>query len=175
MTVAEDIVIHVSGNKVTLQCRNSDTSSGWLILGLLAFSVSMAIFRPNMNADFSYWIGLIFSLIIFVPFGFFIILPREITTTFDVFNKSMTLETNYASGRHIRRREVPFDQIRGIGLQEYKPEYKDNEFSYMPVVQLRSGKQFYLATSNGRYLPHQDVINRVSAETGLPLLTLPAK
>lgn len=171
MMLTDDIVIHVSGKNVTLRCRHSHTSLGWGILGLMAFSVSMAFFLPNSNADLIAWIGLIITLIVFVPLGCFIVLPREITTTFDVLKRSMTLETNYAAGWHIRRRQVPFDQIQGIGLQEFK----DDEFSYMPVVQLKSGKQFYLATSNGGYLQHQDIVARVSLETGLPLLTLPAK
>lgn len=169
--LTDEVVVHQSDGRVTLCCENSHKWFGGVILAFMAFWIFRWCSGPNANTGISFWIGLIVAAGVFVPAGLFIALPREIKTTFDLRSRVMEHRTTYAGGLYVTKREVPFAQIEGVGLQEYN----NQGFSYAPVAKLKNGKRLSFATSNGGHVQHQAVIDVVSAATGIALLTLPAK
>jgi hypothetical protein len=122
---------------------------------------------PNQSvlALVGYWFGLMVG-IMFVGIGVFLLLPREVITTFNLRSDRVVHHVSIGRGGYERRRTYAFAEIAGLRLNGYDAEPD----SYMPVMMLRDGGTRWLSTANGSYLTCAMTIEAICAVTGLQKL-----
>jgi hypothetical protein len=81
--------------------------------------------------------------------GLFLLLPREVITTFDLRSHRVVDHVSIGRGWYERRRTYAFTEIAGLRLNGYDHPEPD---SYMPVMILRNGETRWLSTANSSYL-----------------------
>jgi hypothetical protein len=114
---------------------------------------------------FAYSFGVAIG-VTFVGIGFFLSLPREVTTTFDLRSQRVVHHLSIGRGWYTRRRTYAFGEIAGLRLNGYDAEPD----SYMPVMMLRNGETRWLSTANSSYLISSMTIEAICAVTGLQKL-----
>jgi hypothetical protein len=112
-----------------------------------------------------YWLGVVIGVALF-GFGVFLLLSREIITTFDLRSHRVVHHVSIGRGWYERRRTYSFAEIAGLLLNEYHGE----THSYMPVMTLLNGETRWLSTANGSYLICAMTIEAICAVTGLQKL-----
>ena len=155
------------GDALVLRARNAAWWFGALIGGFAVFWL-IGWNRQSTDGGLGYWCGMGMG-IFFAGIGFFLLLPREITTRFDVRSRRVLHNVSFCRGMYERRHTYAFDEIKGLGVKEYANE----GYSYMPVLVLRGGKLRWLATANGGYLAFARTIEEVCAATGLAKVDIP--
>jgi hypothetical protein len=150
------------GDKLILE---SSHRGPWLGLMVLALAVFWMIgwLSEAARGGFAYWTGLIVGLPA-AAFGVFLLLPRMVTTTFDVASRQVTHEASVA-GFARKSRTYPFDMIDSLMLVQYAGDVA----SYMPVIKLKDGGVHALAVANGRLTDFAKLLRDIAAATGLRL------
>src|SRR5262249_13314945 len=82
---------------------------------------------------FAYWFGVAIG-VTFAGIGFFLLLPREVTTTFGLRSQSVVHHLSIGRGWYARRRTYAFAEIAGLRLNGHDTEPD----SFMPVITLRN-------------------------------------
>jgi hypothetical protein len=155
------------GDAVILQARDTMRWFGALFGGFAVFWLFGWI-GQSKDTGLGFWLGLLMGLA-FAGIGLFMLLPREISTVFDVRSQRVLHHVSFCRGLYERRHTYAFDEIEGLGVKEYAGE----GYSYMPVLVLRGGKLHWLATVNGGYLAFAKTIEEVCAATGLAKVDMP--
>jgi hypothetical protein len=112
-----------------------------------------------------YWPSVVMGVALF-GFGVFLVLPREVITTFDLRSHRVVQRVSIGRGWYERRRTYAFAEIAGLRLNESHGE----THSYLPVMALRNGETRWLSTANGSYLICAMTIEAICAATGLQKL-----
>ena len=150
--------LHISSSDGEVVLTSSNPSP---LFGALFFAVSAIFVGAAVHMDSpAIVVGmcLIFSVV-----GIFFMLPRRITTTFDLKQMRVQLQVDFCSGLYARHDDYTFNDIRGVGLREFYNE----GYSYLPVLTLSDGKRRWLATMNGSALTSGPILDRVCKLTGL--------
>jgi hypothetical protein len=149
------------GDALILQALNGNQWFGALFGGFALFWVIGWIIQEK-ERGLGFWLGLVVG-VTFIAVGIFLLVPRRITTIFDVRSRQVLHHISIGYGWHERRHSYTFDEIAGLGVKEYAGE----GYSYLPVLILRTGKMRWLAAGNGGYLAYAKTIEDVCAATGL--------
>jgi hypothetical protein len=164
--VQPDLRLERQGKALIVHAKHNARWVGALVggFGLYLFCRIYGIEIPNQSAPalVAYWFGLMFGVTV-VGIGVFLLLPREVTTTFDLRSSRVDHQVSVGRGWYQRRRTYAFAEIAGLRLTRYDAESD----SYMPVMTLQNGKTRWLSTANGRYLICAMTIAAICAETGL--------
>ena len=150
------------GDTVILHSENRALWFGALFGGFSLFILILSM-REGHTHGFGYLLGVSMAAA-FVGIGGFMMVPREVTTTFDLQARKVTRRLRVCSGLYQREVAYAFDEIESIGIKEYSGD----GFNYMPVLTLKSGSSRKLAMHNSGYLNLIDPIKTVCAATGLP-------
>lgn len=161
--------VHIERKGDTLVLRVTSTA-GWFGALFGGFSIFwlQGWIRQESGGGLSYWGGVLTG-VVFILFGLFLFLPREVNTSFDLRSRRVVRNVSFCGGLYEHRQAFSFDEIAGLGVKEYGGE----GYSYMPVMLLRGGKTRRLATLNGGYLAWANTIDDVCSATGLPKLDFP--
>jgi hypothetical protein len=116
----------------------------------------------NVPALVAYWFGPLVG-VMSAGIGVFLLLPRQVITTFDLHSRRVVHHVSIGHGWYERRRTYALAEIAGLRLTGYDAESD----SYMPAMMLRNGKTRWLSTANGSYLIGAMTIAAICAETGL--------
>ena len=164
--VQPDLRLERQGKALILHAKHNARWVGALVggFGLYLFWRIYGIEIPNQSALalIAYWFGLLVG-VTFVGIGGFLLLPREVTTTFDPRSSRVDHQVSVGRGWVERRRTYTFAEIAGLRLTGYDAESD----SYMPAMTLRNGKTRWLSTANGSHLICAMTIAAICAATGL--------
>jgi hypothetical protein len=158
----DDLRLDRQGDALIVHSRHSARWVGALLGGFALFCLIFEIRIPNQSglALLAYWFGVVIG-VAFVGIGVFLLLPREVTTTFDLHSHRVVHHVRIGRGWYERHRTYAFAEIAGLRLNGY------NGDSYMPVMTLRNGETRWLSTANGSYLIYAMTIETICAATGL--------
>jgi hypothetical protein len=163
----DDLRIERQGDALIVQSKHNRWH-GALGVGFALFWLTKiyGIGMPDQNWAFAgYWLGVVIGVALF-GFGVFLLLSREIITTFDLRSHRVVHHVSIGRGWYERRRTYSFAEIAGLLLNEYHGE----THSYMPVMTLLNGETRWLSTANGSYLICAMTIEAICAVTGLQKL-----
>jgi hypothetical protein len=73
----------------------------------------------NWACPAGYWLGVVIG-VAFFGFGVFLLLPREIITTFDLRSHRVVYHVSIGRGWYERRRTYTFAEIAGLRLRSAK-------------------------------------------------------
>jgi hypothetical protein len=162
-----DLRLERQGNALIVHSRHNARWSGALVGGFGIIFLVQWIGLPEQSglAVLGYWLGVVF-VVTFVGLGVFLLLPREVTTTFDLGSHRVVHLVSVGRGWYERRRTYAFAEIAGLRLNGYDGEPD----SYMPVIKLQNGGARWLSTANSSYLICEMTIEAICAATGLQKL-----
>jgi hypothetical protein len=165
-----DLRLERQGDALIVHSSHNARWAGALVGGFALYFIwriyGIGIPNQSVLAMFAYWFGLMIG-VMFAGIGGFLLLPREVITTFDLRSQRVVHHVSIGRGWYERRRTYDFAEIAGLGLSEY---YGEEPPSYMPVMTLRSRETRWLSTANGSYLPCAITIEAICAATGLQKL-----
>ena len=139
-------------------------NTGWWLGALFAGFAGLLLMGwiASSTSDVPRWGGLFF--LVFIGFGVYQMLPRTVTTTFDLGDRRILRTLSFCHGLYVRKRACAFAEVTGIGLKE---SYNEG-YSYRPIITLRDGGVLTLSASSGGSLIYEDALQTICAETGLP-------
>jgi hypothetical protein len=150
------------GDRLILVSAHRGPWLGILVLALAAFW-TVGWLSEVVRGGFAYWTGLVVGLPA-AAFGVFLLLPRTVTTTFDLGAREVRHVASVA-GFAQKSRTYAFDTLDCLMLVQYAGEVA----TFMPVMRLRSGGVHALAVANGRLSDFAKLLQDVAAATGLKL------
>jgi hypothetical protein len=163
--VQPDLRLERQGDALVVHAKHRGRWVGVLVggFGLYLIWRVYGIEMPDQGAPVlvAYWFGLLIGVMP-ASFGVFL-LPREVTTTFDLSSRRVVHHVRMGRGWYEHRRTYAFTEIAGLSLTGYDAESD----SYMPAMALQNGKTRWLSTANGSYLICAMTIEAICAETGL--------
>jgi hypothetical protein len=164
-----DLRLERQGDALIVHSRHIARWVGVLLVGFGLYLIwrIYGIGLPNQSwlALLAYWFGLVLG-VMFLGIGVFLLLPREIITTFDLRCRRVVHHLSIGHGWYERRRTYAFAEIAGLRLHGHDAEPD----SCMPVMMLLNGETRWLSTANGNYLICATTIEAICAVTGLPKL-----
>jgi hypothetical protein len=164
--VQPDLRLERQGDALIVHAKHKGRWVGVLagVFGLYLIWRIYGIEIPNQGvpALVAYWFALMIGAMS-AGIGVFLLLPREVTTTFDLGSCRVVHHVSIGRGWYERRRTYAFAEIAGLRLTGYDAESD----SHMPAMTLRNGKTRWLSTANGSYLICAMTIEAICAETGL--------
>jgi hypothetical protein len=166
MIEGDDLRLECQGDALIVHSRHIASWVGALLIfgfALIWLRQIYWIMMPNQSgrALLGYWLSAVIGVMI-VGIGVFLLLPREVITTFDLRSRRVLHHVSIGRGWYERRRTYAFAEIAGLGLKYYA-----EPGSYMPVMALRNGERRRLSTANGSYLIYATTIAEICAVTGL--------
>jgi hypothetical protein len=165
MIEGDDLRIERQGDALIVHSRRIARWVGALLVGfalyLLMRIYGIGIVNQSGLALLAYWFSVVIGVMI-VGIGVFLLLPREVITTFDLRSHRVLHHVSIGRGWYERHRTYAFAEIAGLGLK-----YNAEPGSYMPVMALRNGETRRLSTANGSYLIYKTTIEAICAVTGL--------
>jgi hypothetical protein len=169
MLPGADLRLERQGDALILHASNGARWLGALGggLGLYLIWRIYGIGLPNQSwlALLAYCFGLVLG-VMFLGIGVFLLLAREITTTFDLRSRRVVHHLSIGHGWYERRRTYAFSEIAGLRLNGHDAESD----SCMPVMMLLNGETRWLSTANGSYLICATTIEAICEVTGLQKL-----
>jgi hypothetical protein len=166
MIEGDDLRLERQGDALILHARHIAWWVGVLVGGFALYLIwriyGIGIPNQSVLALVAYWFGLMIG-VMFVGIGVFLLLPREVITTFDLRSHRVVHHVRIGRGWYERRRTYAYAEIAGLGLKGYYGE----PYSYLPVMTLLNGETRWLSTANGSYLIHATTIEAICAVTGL--------
>jgi hypothetical protein len=150
------------GDRLILVSTHRGPWLGILVLALAAFW-TVGWLSEAARGGFAYWTGLIVGLPA-AAFGVFLLLPRTVTTTFDLGAREVRYTASVA-GFAQKSRTYAFDAVDCLMLVQYAGEVT----SFMPALKLKSGGVHALAVANGRLSDFAKLLQDVAIATGLKL------
>ncbi|MGB6538975.1 MAG: hypothetical protein WBF58_23790 [Xanthobacteraceae bacterium] len=103
---------------------------------------------------------------ILVLAGLFIMVPRRMTVSFECKNRKMSRAYSAAFGLITRRREISFDDIACVAVQNYE---SDGEALSRPIIRQRNQGVISLAMSAGSRDEAFRAVQAISSATGIIL------
>jgi hypothetical protein len=121
----------------TLIVRSAHTAE-WLgvlfgiftLLWIIAWTVNFTQGEPG------YWIGPLIG-VAFAGAGVFLMLPRVVTTIFDLQSRRVKYNLSIGNRWYERSCNYSFVEILGVGVKAYYHE----GYSYLPAIALKNGKR----------------------------------
>jgi hypothetical protein len=170
MIEGSDLRLERQGDALIVHSRHI---ARWVGVLLACFAIYLTwriygIGSPNQSwlALLAYWFGIVLG-VMFLGIGVFILLPREVITTFDLGSHRVVHHLSICRGWYERRRGYAFAEIAGLRLNGHDAQPD----SYIPVMALRSGETQWLSTSNiGSYLTCEVTIEAICEVTRLQKL-----
>jgi hypothetical protein len=166
MIAGDDLRLERQGDALIVHSRRVASWVGALSIfgfALIWLKQIYWIMMPNQSgrALLGYWLSVVIGVMI-VGIGVFLLLPREVITTFDLRSHRVHHHLSIGRGCYDRRSTYAFAEIAGLGLKYYA-----EPGSYMPVMALRNGETRRLSTANGSHLIYAMTIEAMCAATGL--------
>ena len=163
-----DLRLEHQDNALIVRSKHNARWYGALGVGIaLIFLIQWtSVPAPSGLALLAYWFGLVIGVVAPAGIGVFLLLPREVITTFDLRCHRVVHHVSIGRGWYERRRTYAFTEIAGLRLNGYDPE---PDF-YMPVMILRNGETRWLSTANSSYLICAMTIEAICEVTGLQKL-----
>jgi hypothetical protein len=148
------------GSRLILRSNGSAFWFGAFFAGFAVFWLSKWTAGSNVNGGVAYLLGALVG-VSFVIIGLAIMVPRTITTIFDLQNRRVVHDISLANGWYRITRSYSFFDVASLGASEHN---SDSSYSYMPVMRLRNGETRWLAAWNGSFLAFRDAIDLICKE-----------
>ena len=94
----------------------------------------------------------------------FALIPRKVTTSFDLRDDRVVHVESVGIDALQRRRDYSFVEVKGIAIEE---QGNDDGFRYQPYLYLRDGSKRRLCAVADSYLAFSDAIDGICAASGL--------
>jgi len=139
-------------------------TGAWLGAIGCAFSVCWTIFWLHGASDHATSLfGLLIGIFLIVASAF-CMLPRMVTTVFDLRSERIVHSISICDGWYRLDRTYSFAEVECIAI---KHDAVDG-YSYIPVLELKNGQTRWLATSPGDYPRFAEPISALIAAAKLP-------
>src|SRR5262249_13605412 len=139
-----DLRLERQGNALVVHAKHNARWVGVLLSGfglcVTWYIYGIEIANHGVPALVTYWLLLMFGVAV-AGIGVFLLLPREVTTTFDLGSRHVVHHVSIGRGWYERRRTYAFAEIAGLRLTGYDVESD----SYMPSMMLQNGKTRWLS------------------------------
>ena len=160
--IGGDLRLERQGDALIVHSEHNARWFGALVGG---FGLIFLIVWISMQSGLALLVGVVIGVTL-LGSGVFLLLPRQVTTTFDLPSHRVVHHVSFGRGWYERRRTYAFAEIAGLRLSGYDPEHD----SYMPVMTLQNGEMRWLSTANNSYLICAMTIEAICAATGLQKL-----
>ena len=153
-----DLRLERQGDALIVHSSHNARWGGALVGGFALYFIwriyGIGIPDQSVLALLGYGFGLVIG-VMFAGIGGFLLLPREVITTFDLRSQRVVHHVSIGRGWYERRRTYAFAEIAGLRLNRYDAAPD----SYMPIM-----------TANGSNLICAMTIDAICAVTGLQKL-----
>jgi len=138
-----------------------------ILLGTVFIAGLFWIMEANNMLSAPHWSsGAWMAVCLLISAGFFIMLPRRLTVSFDCRNRKAVRAYQFASGLVTRRREIPFDDIACVAMQNGK---QDGEAFCTLAIRQRNDEVISLAIREGSRDEALGAAQAISSATGIAL------
>ncbi len=142
---------------------------GSIFIGVCFIAGLMWITEANGMLSAPHWEPLVWIVVSGLSlFGLFAVLPRRLTVSFDCRNRKAVRVYKLAFGLVTRRREIPFDDIACVAVQNYE---NDGEALCTPTIRHKNDEVISLAMKGGSRDEALRAAQAISSATGIALGT----
>ena len=130
-----DLRLEHQDNALIVRSKHNARWYGALGVGIaLIFLIQWtSVPAPSGLALLAYWFGLVIGVVAPAGIGVFLLLPREVITTFDLRCHRVVHHVSIGRGWYERRRTYAFTEIAGLRLNGYDPEPDSLHASHDPA------------------------------------------
>ena len=164
MNFTKKITLTQTRDTLVLTSKNTQFWLGFVFFCFCAFMISRIPLEQNMLLSEKIPALLLCGTI--GVFSFYMMLPQEFVTVFDLKGRCVTVTNEFAWGFKTKANSYPYKDIAGIGVEEVRGE----TYNYRVALRLRDGEVLRLSCELTTRTRFDEIAKRAARGAGLQLV-----